>query len=82
VLQAKKFDPEGAYVRHWVPELLRVPARLVHEPWTMSPLEQHAAGCVIGHDYPAPIVDRTASRARALEAYAASRQRHQTDASP
>lgn len=82
VLQAKKFDPEGAYVRHWVPELVRVPARFVHEPWTMSPLEQHAAGCVIGRDYPAPIVDRAASRARALAAYAASRQRHQTDASP
>jgi deoxyribodipyrimidine photo-lyase len=48
----------------------------------MSPLEQQAAGCVIGRDYPAPIVDRAASRARALAAYAAARQRHQTDASP
>jgi deoxyribodipyrimidine photo-lyase len=81
-LQAKKFDPEGAYVRRWVPELARVPLGFVHEPAAMSALEQQAAGCVIGRDYPAPIVDRAASRARALAAYAAARQRHQTDASP
>ena len=81
-LQAKKCDPDGAYVRRWVPELARVPPRRVHEPWTMSTIEQQAAGCIVGRDYPAPMVDRAASRERALAAYAASRQRHQTEASP
>lgn len=69
VLQAKKFDPDGAYVRRWVPELGRVPAACVHEPWTMTPIEQQAAGCLVGRDYPAPIVEHAAVRARTLAAY-------------
>ncbi len=72
-LQGAKFDPDGAYVRRWVPELDRVPTRYIHAPWTMPPLDQHAAGCRIGHDYPAPIVDHAAARDRALAAYAYAR---------
>jgi deoxyribodipyrimidine photo-lyase len=68
-LQAKKFDPDGAYVRRWIPELARVPAARVHEPWTMSPIEQQAAGCLVGRDYPAPIVEHRAVRERTLAAY-------------
>jgi deoxyribodipyrimidine photo-lyase len=69
VLQAKKFDPDGAYVRRWVPELGRVPAARIHEPWTMTPIEQQAVGCLVGRDYPAPIVEHRAVRERTLAAY-------------
>ena len=69
VLQATKFDPDGAYVRRWVPELARVPASHVHEPWTMTPIEQQAAGCLVGRDYPEPIVEHRAVRERTLAAY-------------
>ena len=69
VLQGKKLDPDGAYVRRWVPELARVPSAHVHEPWTMTPIEQQAVGCLVGRDYPAPIVEHGAVRERTLAAY-------------
>lgn len=75
VLQGRRFDPDGAYVRRWVPELARVPVARIHEPWAMTPDEQGAAGCRIGTDYPAPIVDHAAARGRALAVYAATRDR-------
>lgn len=74
ILQGRRFDPDGGYVRRWVPELRDVPAALIHEPWTMSPSEQAAAGCRIGAEYPAPIVDHAEARARAIEVYGATRQ--------
>jgi deoxyribodipyrimidine photo-lyase len=62
--QAKDQDPEGLFIRRWVPELARVPLPYLAEPWTMAPSVQHMAGCVIGKDYPAPIVDdKTAMKA-------------------
>jgi len=73
VSQGRRFDPGGAYVRRWVPELSRVPDAHVHEPWSMPPEVQAAAGCVIGGDYPPPIVDHAFARGRALAAYAAAR---------
>ncbi|MEO8189990.1 MAG: deoxyribodipyrimidine photo-lyase [Acidobacteriota bacterium] len=66
VLQSKKFDPDGSYIRRHVPALARVPGEKVHEPWTMTPEEERAAGCRIGRDYPAPIVDHAAERRVAL----------------
>ncbi len=71
VVQQRKFDPGGAYVRRWVPELRDVPDERLAEPWTMSDGEQVAAGCVIGRDYPAPIVDHADERRRAIERYRA-----------
>ena len=71
VLQQQKFDPRGEYVRRWVPELAGVPATSIAEPWLMSDAEQAVAGCVIGRDYPAPIVDHAAERLRAIERYRA-----------
>ncbi len=68
-LQGARFDPEGDYVRRWVPELARVAMGDIHAPWRMSPEEQQAAGCVIGRDYPAPIVDHAWARERTLAAY-------------
>lgn len=74
VLQGQKFDPQGAYVRCWLPELARVPGRFIHQPWRM-PLEvQREAGCTIGRDYPAPIVDHAWARERVLAAYAQARE--------
>jgi deoxyribodipyrimidine photo-lyase len=72
-LQGKKFDPQGAYVRRWVPELVRVPDKFVHQPWKMPLDVQEKAGCVIGQGYPAPIVDHAWARERTLAAYAQAR---------
>ncbi len=69
VLQGKKYDPLGAYVRHWVPELSRVPDAFIHTPWKMPTNMQTQVGCVIGKNYPAPIVDHAMARERALAAY-------------
>ncbi|HEY5143065.1 MAG TPA: deoxyribodipyrimidine photo-lyase [Solirubrobacteraceae bacterium] len=72
VLQQQKFDPDGVYVRRWVPELAGVPVERLAEPWTMSPAQQAAACCVIGRDYPAPVVDHAIERRVALERYRAA----------
>jgi len=69
VLQGQRFDPDGAYIRTWVPELAGLAAPSVHEPWTIGPLELVAAGITLDEDYPSPIVDLSASRQRALAAY-------------
>jgi deoxyribodipyrimidine photo-lyase len=69
--QQRRHDPDGAYVRRWCPELRAVPLEKLAEPWTMSDAEQEAAGCEIGRDYPAPIVDHKRERERALERYRA-----------
>jgi deoxyribodipyrimidine photo-lyase len=73
VSQGKKFDPEGAYVRRYVPELAQVPTRFIHEPWLLSPADQIRCGVRIGRDYPAPIVDHAVQRQRALDLYGAVR---------
>jgi deoxyribodipyrimidine photo-lyase len=65
----ERHDPDGAYVRRWVPELERVPDGRLSEPWQMSGEEQSASGCVIGRDYPEPIIDHAAARRAALERY-------------
>jgi deoxyribodipyrimidine photo-lyase len=68
-LQAKKFDPQGNYVRRWVPELSVVPETYIHTPWEMPSGLQDKVGCVVGKDYPLPIVDHALARQRALDAY-------------
>jgi len=73
VLQGVKFDPDGAYVRRFVPEIAALPDRFVHEPWKATSLELRSAGLVPGRDYPRPIVDHGAARDRALAAYKAMR---------
>jgi len=70
ILQGEKFDPDGVYVRRWVPELARLPDKLIHQPWSAAPLELTAAGVKLGSNYPKPIVDHRAGRERALAAYA------------
>ncbi len=70
VLQGRKFDPDGAYVRHFVPELARLEDRAIHAPWEASEAALARAGVRLGRDYPAPLVDLGAGRKRALEALA------------
>jgi len=72
VLQGRKFDPAGAYVRRWIPELAGLAAEAIHAPWTASPDALRRAGVRLGETYPAPIVDHAFARARALAAYAAT----------
>lgn len=69
VTQSEKIDPDGAFIRRYLPELAKVPAKFIHAPWTMPPIDQQLAGCVIGKDYPAPIVDHAKARERTLERF-------------
>ncbi|MFZ0040497.1 MAG: deoxyribodipyrimidine photo-lyase [Solirubrobacteraceae bacterium] len=69
--QQERFDPSGAYVRRYVPELRRVADEYLQRPWTMSEDEQARASCRIGVDYPEPIVDHAQARRQALERYGA-----------
>ncbi|MDQ7990453.1 MAG: deoxyribodipyrimidine photo-lyase [Candidatus Dactylopiibacterium sp.] len=66
VTQSQRFDPQGRFIRRYVPELAALPERALHAPWKLRPTDQQAAGCVIGRDYPAPIVDHAEARARTL----------------
>jgi len=59
--QAQDQDPQGHFIRRWVPELGRVPLPYLAEPWKMDISVQRMAGCLIGHDYPAPIVEDRAA---------------------
>ena len=68
ILQGQKFDPDGDYVRTWVPELADMPTGDIHTPWEAPPAILAAAGVELGKTYPKPIVDHAAARARALRA--------------
>jgi deoxyribodipyrimidine photo-lyase len=73
LLQAQKFDPEGAYVRRFVPELAALPTEYLHDPGAAPPVLLAAAGIVLGKNYPLPIVEHGKARASALAAYAEAR---------
>jgi deoxyribodipyrimidine photo-lyase len=68
-LQGQRFDPEGMFVKQWLPELARVPVEWVHEPWRLSQADQHKYNVIIGRDYPAPIIEHSFARDRALQHY-------------
>ena len=79
---AKKYDKEGVYVKHYIPALRNMPTKYVYEPW-LAPLDvQQKAGCVVGVDYPARVVDHAvASRAcidKIATAYAAHKEANTT----
>jgi deoxyribodipyrimidine photo-lyase len=57
ILQGEKFDPYGAYVRRWVPELAQLPASVIHRPWSAAPLELADAAVDLGKTYPKPFID-------------------------
>jgi deoxyribodipyrimidine photo-lyase len=66
MLQGEKFDPEGEYVRRWVPELAGLPPNIIHKPWTAKATQLAAAGVRLGRTYPRPLVDHDRARLRAL----------------
>jgi deoxyribodipyrimidine photo-lyase len=74
VAQSERFDADGKFIRRYVPELNAVPDRFIHAPWTLAAVDQQAAACVIGRDYPAPIVDHAVQRIKALALYGRSRR--------
>ncbi len=68
-LQGQKFDPDGGYVRHWVPELARLPNAFLQQPWTAPSNILASAGVALGGNYPLPLVQHGAARDRALVAF-------------
>jgi deoxyribodipyrimidine photo-lyase len=68
ILQGEKFDPQGTYVRKWVPELAKLPDEFIHQPWEAPSLILHASKITLDENYPAPIVEHTKARQRALGA--------------
>ena len=69
--QGERFDKNGRYIRQFVPELAAVPDTYIHEPAKLPPLLQKSSGCIIGKDYPYPIVNHKEARQRTLAAYKA-----------
>ena len=70
VLQSEKFDPEGDYLRRWLPELTNLPLPFLHAPWTAPSTVLAKAGVQLGKTYPHPVVDHSEARQRALQALA------------
>ncbi len=70
VTQSQKFDPKGAFIRRYLPQLANYDDARIHAPWLVPAAEQARLGCVIGRDYPAPVVDHAQARLRTLERYA------------
>jgi deoxyribodipyrimidine photo-lyase len=79
VLQSKKHDPDGAFIRRWVAELKNAPTQYIHEPWRMPTDVQAACGCLIGKDYASPIVDHAEMRKRVIDLF---RQAKNSTATP
>jgi deoxyribodipyrimidine photo-lyase len=69
VTQSERFDPQGRFIRRYVPELNAVPLRWLHAPWQMPALEQQALHVSIGKDYPLPLIAHDQARAQTLERY-------------
>lgn len=74
VTQGKRFDPDGDYIRRWIPELDVIPARYIHEPWKTPVALQQQLNIQIGKDYPQPILDLSTTRQQALANYHRSRR--------
>ncbi len=78
ILQGQKFDPQGDYVRRWVPELKSVPTKFIHKPWEMSLDVQQSSSCILGKHYPHPIIDHRFARERALERFRVAKDKVST----
>lgn len=71
VLQSLKFDPQGDYIKHWLPELKEVPATYINTPWKMPADMQQTSRCLIGQDYPAPLVEHSQEKSHTIALYRA-----------
>lgn len=67
--QSKKFDPNGQFIKKYIPELMQVEEKYIHQPFEMSERQQRQSGCMIGKDYPYPVVDHSEQRKKALKLY-------------
>ncbi len=72
--QAEKHDPDGSFVKQWLPELQKIPVPLLYRPWLMTPMEQAFYGCRLGTDYPYPVVDFGPAARKAKALYWEARQ--------
>ena len=69
ISQSQKFDPDGRFIRRYLPQLAKLSNKTLHAPWMAAPLELQAAGVTLGQDYPHPIVDHDTARRHTLERY-------------
>lgn len=74
ILQGEKFDPEGEYIKTWLPELAHLSPKYIHHPWDAPDLELAKAKIYLGKNYPRPIIDHNFARKRALDAYAKTKK--------
>ena len=74
VTQSERFDPEGKFIRRYLPQLAKLSNKAIHAPWDAGPLELAAAGVELGANYPAPIVDHAEARERTLQRYGVVRK--------
>lgn len=74
IIQGEKFDPDGDYISRWIPELRGLPVKYIHRPWDAPEQIRNAAGSRLGEGYPAPVVDHSAARTAALEAFKSLQQ--------
>jgi deoxyribodipyrimidine photo-lyase len=70
VTQSRRFDPEGRFIRRYLPQLASLSNELIHAPWEAGPIELEAAGVELGRNYPRPIVDHAEAREKTLLRYA------------
>jgi len=73
VTQSRRFDPEGHFIRRYLPQLARLPKAAIHAPWEAAPVDLAAAGVELGVHYPRPVVDHAQARERTLRRYGAIR---------
>jgi len=77
VTQSERFDPEGKFIRRYLPQLAGLSNAAIHAPWTASPVELEAAGIKLGETYPRPVVDHAEAREQTLRRYGAVRGANQ-----
>ena len=82
VTQSEKFDPDGRFIRRYLPQLASLPTKALHAPWLASASTLRAAGITLGSNYPHPIVDHAQARLTTLERYGVVRSQSKSESGP